>query len=102
MCTVTSIISVSTRRFMESANRLVLSIMTAAVGDDESIAEAKGLLDIGSFLDESAPIAKLMIAGATRIGVNIAKLLEREVDVSLVEPDPGWPRRRPPSSHREA
>jgi trk system potassium uptake protein TrkA len=58
------------------------------VGDDVSIGEAKGLLDIGSFLDESAPIAKLMIAGASRIGVNIAKLLEREIDVSLIEPDP--------------
>ena len=58
------------------------------VGDDEAIKEAKGLLDIGSIRDEATPIEKLMIAGATRIGVNIAKLIEREVDVTLIEPDP--------------
>ncbi len=58
------------------------------VGDDESIKEAKGLLDIGSIREEAKHIEKLMIAGASRIGINIAKLIEREVDVSLVEPDP--------------
>jgi trk system potassium uptake protein TrkA len=58
------------------------------VGDDEAIREAKGLLDIGSIRDEATPIEKLMIGGASRIGVNIAKLIEREVDVTLIEPDP--------------
>jgi len=58
------------------------------VGDDKAIRDAKELLGIKGKLGEDAPIQKVMIAGATRIGVNIAKLLERDVDVTLLEPDP--------------
>jgi trk system potassium uptake protein TrkA len=57
------------------------------VGDDKAIKETKELLGIRGKLGEDAPIQKVMIAGATRIGVNIAKLLERDVDVSLIEAD---------------
>lgn len=58
------------------------------VGDDKAIRDTKELLGIKGKLGEDAPIQKVMIAGATRIGVNIAKLLERDVDVTLIEPDP--------------
>ncbi len=57
------------------------------VGDDEAINDVKGLLDIRVGMGEDKPIEKVMIAGATRIGINIAKLLERDMDVSLIEPD---------------
>jgi len=48
------------------------------VGEDSAIKEAKSILGIRSKRDEDEDIHKIMIAGATRIGVNIAKLLERE------------------------
>lgn len=57
------------------------------VGEDDSIREIQRMLDIGRRGGEEAPITKVMIAGATRIGVNIAKLLERDVSVVLIEPD---------------
>ncbi len=59
------------------------------VGNDSAIKATKDLLDIRVKWDTDTPISKVMIAGATRIGINIAKLLEREVDVSLIEPDAG-------------
>jgi len=57
------------------------------VGEDDSIREIQRMLDIGRRGEEETPITKVMIAGATRIGVNIAKLLERDVNVVLIEPD---------------
>lgn len=58
------------------------------VGDDVAIKETKELLGIKGKLSDDEDIQKVMIAGATRIGINIAKLLERDVDVTLIEPDP--------------
>lgn len=58
------------------------------VGTDSAIRQTKDLLDIRVKWDEDSPISKVMIAGATRIGVNIAKLMERDVDISLIESDP--------------
>jgi trk system potassium uptake protein TrkA len=66
---------------IQNGDRVVL------VGDDSAINDVKGLLDINVGMGEDKPIEKVMIGGATRIGVNIAKLLERDVDVSLIEPD---------------
>jgi trk system potassium uptake protein TrkA len=66
---------------IQNGDRVVL------VGDDSAIREVRGLLDINVALGEDKPIERVMIGGATRIGVNIAKLLERDVDVSLIEPD---------------
>ena len=72
------------------------------VGTDSAIRQTKDLLDIRVKWDEDSPISKVMIAGATRIGVNIAKLvvflvsgkspniaklMERDVDISLIESD---------------
>ena len=57
------------------------------VGDDVAIKATKELLGIHGKLGDDVEIQKVMIAGATRIGINIAKLLERDVDVTLIEPD---------------
>jgi trk system potassium uptake protein TrkA len=58
------------------------------VGNDSAIKDTKELLGIRGKLGDDADIQKVMIAGATRIGINIAKLLERDVDVTLIEPEP--------------
>ena len=58
------------------------------VGDDESIYDLQKMLDIASRKGgEEEPIQKVMIGGASRVGVNVAKLLERDVSVVLFEPD---------------
>jgi len=57
------------------------------VGDDGAINATKELLGIHGKLGDDVVIQKVMIAGATRIGINIAKLMERDVDVTLIEPD---------------
>jgi trk system potassium uptake protein TrkA len=58
------------------------------LGDDASIRDMQKMLDIpvrkGT---EEEPIQKVMIGGATRIGINIAKLLEPNVNVTLFEPN---------------
>lgn len=45
------------------------------------------LLDLPERLMRAAPIEKVFIAGATRIGVHISHMLEGKADVTLVEPD---------------
>jgi trk system potassium uptake protein TrkA len=58
------------------------------VGEDTAIKEVHGMLALQDPRGkEDEPISKVMIAGATRIGVNIAKLMERDVDVTLIEPE---------------
>jgi trk system potassium uptake protein TrkA len=45
------------------------------------------LLDLPGRLVRAAPIEKVIVAGATRIGTHICHLLEGKADVTLVDPD---------------
>jgi trk system potassium uptake protein TrkA len=45
------------------------------------------LLDLPDRIVRAAPIEKVIVAGATRIGIHISHLLEGKADITLVEPD---------------
>jgi trk system potassium uptake protein len=67
---------------LEVGDRLLMVALTP-----ESLKEAEQILGLKS-ADTAGKVEKVVVAGATRIGIRLAKLLENKVDVVLIEKDP--------------
>ncbi|MGH7338989.1 MAG: NAD-binding protein, partial [Candidatus Rokuibacteriota bacterium] len=58
-----------------------------AMLQDADMPALGALLDLPDRVLQAAPINKVIVAGATRIGVHISRMLEGKADITLVEPD---------------
>ncbi|MEM2900919.1 MAG: Trk system potassium transporter TrkA, partial [Thermoplasmata archaeon] len=64
--------------------------VVTAIGDPSCLHKVESLFGTSRSLTMSeGDIKKVMIVGATRIGIRLAKILERQADVVLIEPDEG-------------
>jgi trk system potassium uptake protein TrkA len=61
--------------------------VVVALGDPRGMPEIKRLLGTGAPAPSLDMIEKIMVVGATRIGMHLARLLEKEVNIVLLDED---------------
>jgi trk system potassium uptake protein TrkA len=61
--------------------------VVVALGDPRGMPEIKRLLGTGAPTTSMDMIEKIMVVGATRIGMHLSRLLEKEVNIVLIDED---------------